>query len=84
MNIQLNRTIRINKSILKRFNNYHNEKSSFPVIVLDIVGVIGFTYPLGPYENIVAAIKASDESTFIPVNEDDFAEFVSVSYIYIM
>lgn len=78
-NIQLNKNIRVNKSILKRLNNHianGDTMKTFEVLGLDIKGANAFTYIISPYENIVTAVKTCDEPLFLPMDDDDFAEFI--------
>ncbi|KAG1455900.1 hypothetical protein G6F56_006958 [Rhizopus delemar] len=81
-NTQLNKNIRINKSILKRLNNHianGDDMSTLEVLGLDVKGVNAFTYIIRPYENIGTAVKTCDEPMFLHMDDDDFSEFIYCS-----
>lgn len=77
-NIQLNKNIRVNKCIFRRSNNYlhPDDISSFTVMRLDMIGENVFTYFMRPYEDIVTAVKTSDELLFVLIDEDVFQEYI--------
>lgn len=68
----------MNKSILRRLKSHlhQDDISSFTVIGLDIIGENAFTYFIRPYEGIITAVKTTDEPLFIPIDEDDFQEYI--------
>ncbi|KAI8048146.1 uncharacterized protein B0P05DRAFT_564684 [Gilbertella persicaria] len=43
---------------------------------MDIIGDNAFIYFIKPYEDIVTAVKTSDEPLFIPIDEDDLQEYI--------
>lgn len=77
-NAQLNKSIQVNKSILRQFNNHLHQdaKSSFTIMGLDVIGENAFTYFVRPCEEIEVAVKTSNEPIFIPVDEDDLKEYI--------
>lgn len=78
-NIQLNKNIRVNKSISKIINNHISNEDNAPpfeVLGLDIKGTNALTYIIKPYQNIITAIKTCNEPMFIPMDDDDFEEFL--------
>jgi hypothetical protein len=74
--IQLNKNIRVNKSIMRQLAGHVSENNNLAVIGMDIVGMNGFFYHLKLYESTVVAIKASESSLFLLDSEDDIEDFV--------
>ncbi|OBZ83681.1 hypothetical protein A0J61_08272 [Choanephora cucurbitarum] len=76
--IQLNKNIRVNKSILHDIHSHAGNCSTgnLHVLGIDIVGLSAYIYEVKQFKDIAIACKASEENIFLPGDEDDFEDFV--------
>ncbi|KAI8356660.1 hypothetical protein BD560DRAFT_449341 [Blakeslea trispora] len=75
--IQLNKNIRVNKSILHNIFLHTGDKAKgHHVLGLDVIGLSAFAYVLFQFQDIVVAVKADEENMLLPADDDDLEEFV--------
>ncbi|KAL7309450.1 hypothetical protein PS15m_011532 [Mucor circinelloides] len=76
--IQLNKNIRVNKSILHHIYSHIGKFfiDDLSVLGMDVIGLSGFIYRVKQYEDITVACKASEENIFLPADEEDFEDFI--------
>ncbi|KAG2214254.1 hypothetical protein INT47_000810 [Mucor saturninus] len=75
--IQLNKNIRVNKSILHNIAAHMGERSDdCYVLGIDIKGLSAFVYSVYQYEDIIAAVKVEEDNLFLPDDVDDLEDLV--------
>ncbi|KAI7897397.1 uncharacterized protein EV154DRAFT_557700 [Mucor mucedo] len=75
--IQLNKNIRVNKSILHNIAAHMGELSDdCYVLGIDIIGLSAFVYSVYQYEDIIAAVKVEEDNLFLPGDFDDLEDLV--------
>ncbi|KAG1452966.1 hypothetical protein G6F46_009415 [Rhizopus delemar] len=76
--IQLNKNIRINKSILHNIVTQIGEyDDNCYVLGIDIIeDLSAFIYSVYQYEDVVVAVKAEEDNMFLPSDIDDLEDFV--------
>ncbi|KAG1140553.1 hypothetical protein G6F37_007201 [Rhizopus arrhizus] len=75
--IQLNKNIRISKSILYNIVTHMGEyDDNCYVLGIDIIGLSAFIYTVYQYEDIIVAVKIEEDNIFLPGDVDDLEDLV--------
>ncbi|GAN11557.1 hypothetical protein MAM1_0691c11126 [Mucor ambiguus] len=76
--IQLNKNVRVNKSILGCLRSHCGEYAddSLFTIGMDVIGLNGYLYVIKQFEDVVVATKAHDENMFLPADIDEIMDFM--------
>ncbi|CEP18325.1 hypothetical protein [Parasitella parasitica] len=77
--IQLNKNVRVNKSILGCLRSHCGEYAddSLFTIGMDVIGLSGYHYVIKQFEDVVVATKAHDENMFLPAGIDEIMDFMN-------
>ncbi|KAL7310161.1 hypothetical protein PS15m_009693 [Mucor circinelloides] len=76
--IQLNKNVRVNKSILGCLRSHCGEYAddSLFTIGMDVIGLSGYLYVIKQFEDVVVATKAHNKNMFLPADIDEIMDFM--------
>ncbi|KAF1803984.1 hypothetical protein FB192DRAFT_1470524 [Mucor lusitanicus] len=80
--VQLNKNIRVNKSILHQIHSHTGNVAvdDLSVLDVDVIGLSAYIHRVKQYEDVAVACKVSEENIFLPADEEDFDAFLHDTY----